>query len=191
MSSLSFRTRIHYQLHSLVLNPPYLRKVSAHFHNVQTGSRALTATNPLGTEVVSPGVKRQLTTHLQLIPRSTVHGSLHPLPHTSSWNSAWLVKHRNKSFYSKFPLSASSPMTSLSDVNSSRIHAYISRNIALVSDHYSVMTVKNAAFPVSEPYVPLMTTGYILLTDILYCTAFTLIPDTRCSSGSDSTAASS
>lgn len=82
-------------------------------------------------------------------------------------------------------------MISLNDDNSSRIHAYVSRSIALVSDHYSVVTVKNIAFPVSEPCVPLMTTGYILLTDILYCTAFTLIPDTRCSSGNDSTAASS
>jgi hypothetical protein len=29
-----------------------------------------------------------LTTHLQLVPRSRKRGSIHPLPHTSSWRSA-------------------------------------------------------------------------------------------------------
>jgi hypothetical protein len=33
-----------------------------------------------------PGVK--LATQLQLMPRSKKHGSIHPLPHTSSWRSA-------------------------------------------------------------------------------------------------------
>jgi hypothetical protein len=32
------------------------------------------------------GVK--LTTHLQLVPKSIICGSIHPLPHTSSWCSA-------------------------------------------------------------------------------------------------------
>jgi hypothetical protein len=32
------------------------------------------------------GVK--LTTHLQLVPRSRICGSIHPLPHTSSWRGA-------------------------------------------------------------------------------------------------------
>jgi hypothetical protein len=32
------------------------------------------------------GVK--LTTHLHLLPRSRIGGSIHPLPHTSSWHSA-------------------------------------------------------------------------------------------------------
>jgi hypothetical protein len=39
----------------------------------------------------SPGVKRpgvKLTTHLQLVPRSGKHGSIHLLLHTSSWRSA-------------------------------------------------------------------------------------------------------
>jgi hypothetical protein len=39
------------------------------------------------------GVK--LTTHLQLVPRSRRCGSIHPLPHTPSWHSAQLVKHRD------------------------------------------------------------------------------------------------
>jgi hypothetical protein len=39
------------------------------------------------------GVK--LTTHLQPVPRSRIRGSIHPLPHTSSWRSASLVKHRD------------------------------------------------------------------------------------------------
>jgi hypothetical protein len=46
---------------------------------------------------LSPGVKRpgRLTTHLQLVPRSRKCGSIHPLPHTPSWRSAYLVKHRD------------------------------------------------------------------------------------------------
>jgi hypothetical protein len=31
-----------------------------------------------------------LITHLQLVPTSRKHASIHPLPHTSSWRSAWL-----------------------------------------------------------------------------------------------------
>jgi hypothetical protein len=30
----------------------------------------------------------KLSTHLHLAPRSKIHGSIHPLPHTSSWRSA-------------------------------------------------------------------------------------------------------
>jgi hypothetical protein len=47
---------------------------------------------------LSPGVKRRgvkLTTHLQLVLRSKIRGSIRPLPHTRSWRSAELVKHRN------------------------------------------------------------------------------------------------
>jgi hypothetical protein len=36
-----------------------------------------------------------LTTHLQPVPRSRKRGSIHPLPRTPSWRSAWLVKHRD------------------------------------------------------------------------------------------------
>jgi hypothetical protein len=41
------------------------------------------------------GVK--LTTHLQLLPRSRIRGSIlvHTLPHTPSWRSAQLIKHRD------------------------------------------------------------------------------------------------
>jgi hypothetical protein len=41
----------------------------------------------------SPGVK--LTTRLQLVQRSRKFGFIDPLPNTSSWRSAWLVKHRD------------------------------------------------------------------------------------------------
>jgi hypothetical protein len=37
----------------------------------------------------------KLTAHLQLVPRSRKCGSIHPLPHTPSWHSAELVKHRD------------------------------------------------------------------------------------------------
>jgi hypothetical protein len=30
----------------------------------------------------------KLTTHLQLVPRSRKHGSIHPVPHTPAWHSA-------------------------------------------------------------------------------------------------------
>jgi hypothetical protein len=39
------------------------------------------------------GVK--LTTHLQLVPMSRKSGSIYPLPHTPSWRSYYLVKHRD------------------------------------------------------------------------------------------------
>jgi hypothetical protein len=42
----------------------------------------------------------KLTTHLQLVPRSRKCGSIHPLPYTSSWRSAQLVKHRDNFFFS-------------------------------------------------------------------------------------------
>jgi hypothetical protein len=35
-----------------------------------------------------------LTTHLQLVPRSRKRGSIHPLTYTPSWRSSYLVKHR-------------------------------------------------------------------------------------------------
>jgi hypothetical protein len=48
-------------------------------------------------EALSPGVKRpgrEADHHLQLVPRSRKCGCIHPLPHTPSWHSAWLVMHR-------------------------------------------------------------------------------------------------
>jgi hypothetical protein len=33
---------------------------------------------------------------IQLVRKSIKRESMHPLPHTSSWLSAWIVKHRNK-----------------------------------------------------------------------------------------------
>jgi hypothetical protein len=46
------------------------------------------------------GVK--LTTHLQLVPRSRKCGSIHQLPHTSSWRSASSGKARDKFTFTKF-----------------------------------------------------------------------------------------
>jgi hypothetical protein len=37
----------------------------------------------------------KLTTHLQLEPKSRIRRPTHPLPHTYSWRSALLVKHRD------------------------------------------------------------------------------------------------
>jgi hypothetical protein len=49
------------------------------------------------TGALSPGVKRsdvKLPTHLQIVPSSRKHGSIHPLPHTPSRRTAKLEKHR-------------------------------------------------------------------------------------------------
>jgi hypothetical protein len=40
-----------------------------------------------------------LTTHLQLVPTSRKCGSIHPLPHTSSWGSTYLIKERGSSTF--------------------------------------------------------------------------------------------
>jgi hypothetical protein len=48
------------------------------------------ATSPGGLT----GKSVNLTTHLQLVPRSRICEFIHPLPHTPSWCSASLVKHR-------------------------------------------------------------------------------------------------
>jgi hypothetical protein len=45
---------------------------------------------------LSPGQSgwgMKLNTHLQLLSRSRKCGSIHPLPHTPSWRSAYLVEH--------------------------------------------------------------------------------------------------
>jgi hypothetical protein len=36
-----------------------------------------------------------MTTHLQLVPRSRIRGSIHSLLHTSLWHNASLVKHKD------------------------------------------------------------------------------------------------
>jgi hypothetical protein len=42
----------------------------------------------------------KLTTHLQLVPRSKKCGSIHPLPHVSSWRSTYLLTYSdNFTFY--------------------------------------------------------------------------------------------
>jgi hypothetical protein len=44
----------------------------------------------------------KLPTYLQIIPGSRIRGSIHPLPDTSSWRSAQLIKHRdNFTFFKK------------------------------------------------------------------------------------------
>jgi hypothetical protein len=47
----------------------------------------------------------KLTTHPQLVPRSRKCGSIHPLPHTPSWRSAELVKHRDNFTFTCIPRS--------------------------------------------------------------------------------------
>jgi hypothetical protein len=72
------------------------------------------------------GVK--LTTHLQLVPRLRNYGSLHPLPHTSSWLSSQLSTGTNFVFTS---------------TRASRV-----RRPALVHDYlFSICEVSNAVVP--------------------------------------------
>jgi hypothetical protein len=52
-----------------------------------------------------PGAKCRVMNLIsdQLEPRSRKRGSIHPIPHTSSWRNALRVKHRNNStFYPKY-----------------------------------------------------------------------------------------
>jgi hypothetical protein len=67
-------------------------------HVVQTGS---------GVAVGKATGEVKLTTYLQLVPRTRIRGSIHPLPRTSSWHSVYLVKHRD-SFHLYFYRLASS-----------------------------------------------------------------------------------
>jgi len=48
------------------------------YHRVQTGSRAHSASYPMVSGALSLGVKP--TTHLYLVPRSSMRGSIPPLP---------------------------------------------------------------------------------------------------------------
>jgi hypothetical protein len=56
------------------------------FHIILIRPGVHPASYPTVTGRSVSGVK--LTTHLRLAPRSTVHGSIHPLPHTPSWRRA-------------------------------------------------------------------------------------------------------
>jgi hypothetical protein len=60
-------------------------------HVVQTGSGGHPTFRPMGTGGFFPGGKScrgvKLTTRLQLVPRSRIRGSIHPLPYTSSRRS--------------------------------------------------------------------------------------------------------
>jgi hypothetical protein len=58
----------------------------------------------MGTWALSRGYSGRgvkLTTHLQLVPGSRKCGSIHPLPHTTSWHNASFVKHRDKFTFTK------------------------------------------------------------------------------------------
>jgi hypothetical protein len=59
------------------------------------------------TWAVSRGVKRQRreADHLELVPRSRKRGSIHPLSHTPSCHSAYLVKHKDKFTFTFYVLS--------------------------------------------------------------------------------------
>jgi hypothetical protein len=61
----------------------------------------------------------KLTTHLQLVPMLRKRGSVHPLPHTSSWCSAWLVKHRDNFTFSasQYSINKEPTITSNTDVD--------------------------------------------------------------------------
>jgi hypothetical protein len=54
----------------------------------------------------------QLTTHLQLVPRSRKRGPIHSLPHTPSLHIAYLVKHRHSFIFLPLPNGPHSPPTS-------------------------------------------------------------------------------
>jgi hypothetical protein len=75
------------------------RRKNKHTKQLQNGNKEENISNPnqfpskMGIGGSFPRVKR--TTHLQLVPRSRKCGSIHPLPHTSSWCNALLVKHRD------------------------------------------------------------------------------------------------
>jgi hypothetical protein len=58
----------------------------APLHVVPTGSGAHPASYPMGTGALFPG--READHLLQLVPRSIIRGSIHPLPRTSSWRGA-------------------------------------------------------------------------------------------------------
>jgi hypothetical protein len=86
--------------HPRDLNSSPGRVKNCNFCIVQTGSEVHPTSYPIGTACSFwgegggiTGVK--LATHFQLVPRSKKHGSIHPLPHTPSWHSAELVKHRD------------------------------------------------------------------------------------------------
>jgi hypothetical protein len=66
---------------------------------VQIGSGAHITSYPMGTGALSPKVKRP-GREAQLVLRSRKHGSIHPLPHTSSWHSASLAKQRDNFTFS-------------------------------------------------------------------------------------------
>jgi hypothetical protein len=76
------------------------RRQDLFLHNVEASSGVHPASYTINTGgyflggIGAWGVK--LTTRLQLQPRSSLRGSIHPLPHTSSWSGAYLIKHRDK-----------------------------------------------------------------------------------------------
>jgi hypothetical protein len=74
--------------------------------HVQIGFGVHPISYPMCTGSSFPGVKAAGTWSwpLHLVPRSRKCGSIHPLPHTLSWRSAYLVKHRdNFTFFVCFP----------------------------------------------------------------------------------------
>jgi hypothetical protein len=76
------------------------RRESCPFHVVQTGSEARPPSYLVSAGDTFPGLRGtgvQLNTHLQLVlvSRSRTRGCLHPIPHTCSWRSAYVVKHKD------------------------------------------------------------------------------------------------
>jgi hypothetical protein len=68
-------------------------------HVIQTDSVAHPTYNPKDTKGSFPGggggQPGNETDHLALVSRPRISGSMHKFPHTSSWHSAELVKHRD------------------------------------------------------------------------------------------------
>jgi hypothetical protein len=79
-----------------------------------TGSGVHLTSYTMGTGGSFPGVKqpgREAATHLQRVPRSRKCGFIHPLPHTPSWRSAYLVKHGDNFTFTSLELAAAAPVT--------------------------------------------------------------------------------
>jgi hypothetical protein len=67
----------------------------------------------------------ELTTHLQLVPRSRKHESISLLPHKASRHSAQLVKHRgNFTFYHSWMVNVEHFAFSGSSASELRGHSY-------------------------------------------------------------------
>jgi hypothetical protein len=90
----------------------------------------------------SPGIKLPgLTTYLQLVLRPRKLGSIHPLPHTSSWCSAYLVKHRDNFIFTYCPYAIRQTVTTLKHTDFLNFRILLS--ICPVKNNHSLKKFKN------------------------------------------------